>query len=43
MPDTDPTRLSPSRLYFSDSSGERVWQLPYEMNGDVAEPELVNR
>jgi hypothetical protein len=39
--DGDPTRLSPSRLYFADSSGRRVWRLPYEMSGPEAEPERV--
>ena len=39
--DGDPTRLSPSHLYFTDSTGGRVWRLPYEMSGDFAEPELV--
>lgn len=39
--DGDPTRLSPSHLYFSDASGEHVWELPYEMNGDTAEPKLL--
>jgi hypothetical protein len=36
--DGDPTRLSPSHLFFADSSGDRVWQLPYVMNSDWAEP-----
>lgn len=39
--DGDPTRLSPSRLYFSDSAGARVWRLPYEMDDDWATPQLV--
>ncbi len=39
--DGDPTQLSESRLYFSDSDGKRVWELPYEMSGDWATPELV--
>ncbi len=39
--DGDPTRLSPSRLYFADSSGQRVWRLPYTMEGPLAEPERV--
>lgn len=39
--DGDPTRLSPSHLYFADSSGQRVWRLPYEMSDKSAEPELL--
>lgn len=37
--DGDPTRLSPSRLYFADSSGRHVWRLPYTMDQPFAEPE----
>jgi hypothetical protein len=36
--DGDPAKLSESRLYFTDSSGERYWQLPYDMPGEYAEP-----
>ena len=32
--DGDPTKLSPSHLYFSNSSGDRVWRLPYEDGGE---------
>jgi hypothetical protein len=35
--DGDPTGLSPSRLYFSDSQGQ-VWQLPTHMDSDTAQP-----
>lgn len=40
--DGDPTRLSPSHLYFSDSTGARVFRLPYEMTGEWAKPEEVS-
>lgn len=40
--DGDPTELSPSHLYFSDSSGKKVWRLPYSMSGDQASPVLVS-
>ena len=40
--DGDPTKLSESHLYFADSSGTRVWKLPYEMKDDSAEPELMS-
>ena len=36
--DGDPGKLSESRLYFCDSTGERVWQLPYDMPGETAAP-----
>jgi hypothetical protein len=41
--DGDPNKLSPSRLYFADSTGERVWRLPYTFpeGADVAMPERV--
>jgi hypothetical protein len=41
--DGNPTNLSESHLYFCDSTGERVWELPYEMAGPTARPELVRR
>lgn len=39
--DGDPNKLSASRLYFADSSGGRVWRLPYTMEGETALPERV--
>ena len=39
--DGDPAKLSESHLYFCDSAGEHVWQLPYDMPGETAQPELV--
>jgi hypothetical protein len=36
--DGDPRKLSESRLYFCDSSGEQVRQLPYDMPGESAAP-----
>jgi hypothetical protein len=39
--DGHPGKLSPSRLYFTDSTGEHLWRLPYTMNADFAAPELV--
>ncbi len=41
--DGDPTGLSPSQLYFGDSTGEQVWVLPYEMTGEWAQPEPAFR
>lgn len=37
--DGDPDAFSESHLYFCDSTGERVWRLPYAMEGDSAKPE----
>jgi hypothetical protein len=36
--DGDPDQFSPSRLYFGDSTGTNVWQLPYDMSGGFAKP-----
>jgi hypothetical protein len=41
--DGDPTRLSPSRLYFANRAGDRVRQLPYDMPADTAEPVELRR
>jgi hypothetical protein len=40
--DGNPTNVSPSRLYFSDSDGTTVRQLPYDMSGPIAEPEEIS-
>ena len=39
--DGDPTGLSPSELYFSNSTGDQIWKLPYRMDGAFASPEPV--
>jgi hypothetical protein len=41
--DGHPAKLSPSRLYFTESSGKRVWRLPYTFpaGADWAVPELL--
>jgi len=39
--DGNPLRESVSKLYFGESSGERYWVLPYDMDGEFAEPEEV--
>ena len=41
--DGDPRKLSPSRLYFANQAGDRVWQLPYEMPGEGAKPVELKR
>ena len=40
--DGDSSRLSPSRLYFTNSTGDRLYMLPYQMDGDFAEPLLLD-
>jgi hypothetical protein len=39
--DGNPDEPSISRLYFGDSSGERYWVLPYDMDGDYAGPREI--
>jgi BNR repeat-containing family member len=40
--DGDPTQFTPSRLYFGNSDGTRVWQLPYDMPTPLATPQEVD-
>jgi len=39
--DGDPTQVTPSRLYFGNSDGTRVWRLPYDMSAAFATPEEI--
>lgn len=39
--DGDSSRLSPSRIFFSNSTGDRLYMLPYRMDADYAEPVLL--
>ena len=39
--DGNPDAMSPSRLYFTNSTGDQVWILPETIAGDFAEPELL--
>lgn len=41
--DGNPDKLSPSRLWFGDASGEHYWQLPYDMPGEFAVPVAIQR
>lgn len=41
--DGNPDVLTPSHLYFTNHDGTKVWQLPYDMDADTAEPALVSR
>jgi len=40
--DGDPTQVTPSRLYFSNSGGTHVWQLPYDMTSPLANPQEIS-
>ncbi|QDT06211.1 hypothetical protein K227x_46190 [Rubripirellula lacrimiformis] len=39
--DGDPTQISQSHLYFADSSGQKVYRLPYDMDQPLATPTPV--
>jgi hypothetical protein len=39
--DGDPNAVSESRLYFTNSIGDRVWQLPYDMKEEFATPKQI--
>lgn len=39
--DGDSSQFSISRLFFTDSTGDRLYMLPYEMDEDFAEPILL--
>lgn len=40
--DGDPTQVTPSRLYFGDSTGTNVWRMPYDMAPPFATPSKVS-
>ncbi len=39
--DGNPDEFSQSMLYFANQAGDKVWQLPYDMDRDFAEPMLL--
>ncbi len=39
--DGNPDKPSPSRLYFANRDGDKVWRLPYDREGEEAKPERV--
>jgi len=39
--DGNPDTFSESHLYFTNRDGTQVWRLPYNMDGDFAEPEPI--
>lgn len=41
--DGDPTTFSRSHLYFSNSNGDQIYQLPYQMKDEFAKPILIDR
>jgi hypothetical protein len=40
--DGDSSQLSISRLYFTNSRGDQLYQLPYDMTGEFATPEEIS-
>lgn len=40
--DADPRESTISRIYFTNSRGDRLYMLPYQMDEDFAEPILLN-
>ena len=40
--DGDSSKSSLSRLYFTNSTGDRLYKLPYKMKGEYAEPRLLD-
>jgi hypothetical protein len=40
--DGNPNTMTPSRLYFTNADGTRVWRLPYEMTEDFVKPEEIS-
>ena len=41
--DGNPDKFSPSRLYFCNQSGDKVWRMPYQFDGKFVKPELLNK
>lgn len=39
--DGDPEKISESKLYFTNSEGNKVWVLPYEMVSDFKRPQRI--
>ena len=39
--DGNPDSFSPSRIYFTNRSGDIVWRLPERMKGTLAKPEVI--
>ncbi|MEX2397381.1 MAG: hypothetical protein WD491_10160, partial [Balneolales bacterium] len=40
--DSDSKKNSISRIYFTNSTGDRLYKLPYKMEGEYAEPILLD-
>ena len=41
--DGNPDKLTPSHIFFTNKAGDRVWQLPYEMKGELAKPQELSQ
>jgi hypothetical protein len=39
--DGDANKISTSRLYFTNKTGDKVWRLPYEMKFEFTKPERI--
>ncbi len=39
--DGDPRNVLESRLYFTNKTGDHVWELPEHMTGNMAKPQIV--
>jgi hypothetical protein len=39
--DGDPDKFSPSRLYFCNKAGDKVFQMPYQFDGEFVKPEPI--
>ncbi|MEX0792954.1 MAG: BNR-4 repeat-containing protein [Pirellulaceae bacterium] len=40
--DGNPDEMTTSKIYFTNQAGDKVLELPYEMEGDWAEPKVVS-
>jgi hypothetical protein len=41
--DGNPDKMSKSHLYFTNKTGDRVWQLPYDMEDEFVAPALLDQ
>jgi hypothetical protein len=39
--DGDADKLSESHLYFCNKKGDKVWQLPYNMENETQKPDII--
>ena len=41
--DGNPDEFSQSHLYFTNQAGDAVWRMPYEMSGEFAQPQKLQK